>query len=77
VVLYTDFCDAEAPWYTNPQTLAFCDMLALENKINPPPVGLKPTSSAPSASTNRNPAPSSTERDDKLDVTTAEPLIIP
>ncbi|CAE6479541.1 unnamed protein product [Rhizoctonia solani] len=26
------------PWYTNPQTEAFCAMLGLENKVNPPPV---------------------------------------
>lgn len=26
-----------APWYTNPQTEAFCQMLELENKINAPP----------------------------------------
>ncbi|CAE7124918.1 unnamed protein product [Rhizoctonia solani] len=26
------------PWYTNPQTDAFCAMLGLENKVNPPPV---------------------------------------
>jgi lariat debranching enzyme len=26
-----------APWYTNPQTEAFCRMLDLENKINPHP----------------------------------------
>ncbi|CAE6454904.1 unnamed protein product [Rhizoctonia solani] len=25
------------PWYTNPQTEAFCAMLGLENKVNPPP----------------------------------------
>lgn len=24
-----------APWYTNPQTAAFCSMLGIENKINP------------------------------------------
>ncbi|KAG8852053.1 hypothetical protein FRB96_008971 [Tulasnella sp. 330] len=24
-------------WYTNPQTVAFCDMIGIENKINPPP----------------------------------------
>ena len=30
-----------APWYTNPQTVAFCGMLELENKINPPPVGFR------------------------------------
>ncbi|KAH7928638.1 DBR1-domain-containing protein [Leucogyrophana mollusca] len=27
----------QPPWYTNPQTVAFCEMLDLENKINPPP----------------------------------------
>ncbi|KAF9234255.1 lariat debranching enzyme, C-terminal domain-containing protein [Melanogaster broomeanus] len=27
----------QPPWYTNPQTAAFCDMLGIENKINPPP----------------------------------------
>ncbi|KAG9127912.1 hypothetical protein FRC07_007563 [Ceratobasidium sp. 392] len=26
-----------APWYTNAQTEAFCAMLGLENKVNPPP----------------------------------------
>ncbi|CAE6440811.1 unnamed protein product [Rhizoctonia solani] len=26
------------PWYTNPQTEAFCAMLGLDNKVNPPPV---------------------------------------
>lgn len=26
-----------APWYTNSQTVAFCDMIGVENKINPPP----------------------------------------
>lgn len=26
-----------APWYTNPQTEAFCRMLDIPNKINPPP----------------------------------------
>ncbi|ODO08455.1 RNA lariat debranching enzyme [Cryptococcus wingfieldii CBS 7118] len=30
-------------WYTNPQTLSFCGMLGLDNKINPaPPVPLAP-----------------------------------
>jgi hypothetical protein len=29
-----------APWYTNPQTVAFCDMLGLENKVNPVPTGM-------------------------------------
>ncbi|CAE6449313.1 unnamed protein product [Rhizoctonia solani] len=28
----------QPPWYTNPQTEAFCSMLGLENKVNPPPV---------------------------------------
>ncbi|KIK77509.1 hypothetical protein PAXRUDRAFT_834962 [Paxillus rubicundulus Ve08.2h10] len=27
----------QPPWYTNPQTVAFCDMLGIENRINPPP----------------------------------------
>lgn len=31
-----------APWYTNPQTEAFCAMLEIENKINPPPLTSKP-----------------------------------
>lgn len=26
-----------APWYTNPQTEAFCKMIGMTNKINPPP----------------------------------------
>jgi len=25
----------QPPWYTNPQTVAFCSMLGIENKINP------------------------------------------
>lgn len=25
-----------AAWYTNPQTEAFCGMLGVQNKINPP-----------------------------------------
>ncbi|KAF9463446.1 DBR1-domain-containing protein [Collybia nuda] len=29
----------QPPWYTNPQTEAFCSMLELKNKINPPPPG--------------------------------------
>jgi lariat debranching enzyme len=29
-------CGTLAPWYTNPQTEAFCAMLGLENKVNPP-----------------------------------------
>jgi len=27
----------QPPWYTNPQTEAFCRMLDIENKINPHP----------------------------------------
>ncbi|KAF9225845.1 DBR1-domain-containing protein [Gyrodon lividus] len=27
----------QPPWYTNPQTVALCDMLGIENKVNPPP----------------------------------------
>ncbi|CED82393.1 RNA lariat debranching enzyme [Phaffia rhodozyma] len=30
-----------AAWYTNPQTLAFCTMLQIENKINPVPAGFE------------------------------------
>jgi hypothetical protein len=26
-----------APWYTNPQTVALCSLLEIENRINPPP----------------------------------------
>lgn len=29
----------QPPWYTNPQTEAFCAMLEIANKINPPPHG--------------------------------------
>ena len=29
----------EAPWYTNPQTEAFCNLIGVENKVNPPPPG--------------------------------------
>ncbi|KAF7981363.1 hypothetical protein HWV62_33829 [Athelia sp. TMB] len=28
----------QPPWYTNPQTEAFCKMIGVPNKINPPPV---------------------------------------
>lgn len=38
----TPFISILAPWYTNPQTVAFCAMLELENKINPPPPGTSP-----------------------------------
>lgn len=34
------FCTAA--WYTNPQTIAFCDMLQIPNKINPFPPGFVP-----------------------------------
>ncbi|QRV74125.1 RNA lariat debranching enzyme [Ceratobasidium sp. AG-Ba] len=27
----------QPPWFTNPQTEAFCAMLGIENKVNPPP----------------------------------------
>ncbi|TRM60676.1 lariat debranching enzyme, C-terminal domain-containing protein [Schizophyllum amplum] len=27
----------QPPWFTNPQTVAFCEMLGIENKINAPP----------------------------------------
>jgi len=32
-----DAIGKQPPWYTNPQTEAFCSMLELDNKINPPP----------------------------------------
>lgn len=32
------------PWYTNPQTEAFCQWLGIENKINPPPPQPQPQS---------------------------------
>jgi lariat debranching enzyme len=35
----------QPPWYTNPQTEAFCAMLDLDNKINPPPAKAKPVTS--------------------------------
>lgn len=31
--IFTDVSYA-APWYTNPQTVAFCDMLCIQNKVN-------------------------------------------
>ena len=36
-ISYSYFFSPIAPWYTNPQTVAFCGMLEIENKINPPP----------------------------------------
>ncbi|KAL1711189.1 lariat debranching enzyme, C-terminal domain-containing protein [Schizophyllum commune] len=27
----------QPPWFTNPQTVALCELLGIENKINPPP----------------------------------------
>ena len=36
----TDDIPFSAPWYTNPQTEAFCHMLDIPNKINPPPANL-------------------------------------
>lgn len=63
-------------WYTNPQTVAFCDMLQIENKINPAPPGHTPSTSARGPQTaetvpvvNAN-APSSSGAD--KDVGTAE-----
>lgn len=32
-IMYLDI--VAAPWYTNPQTVAFCSMLDINNKINP------------------------------------------
>lgn len=31
------FFPLTAPWYTNPQTVALCSLLEMENCINPPP----------------------------------------
>ncbi|KAF9551565.1 DBR1-domain-containing protein [Agrocybe pediades] len=39
----------QPPWYTNPQTEAFCRMLDIPNKINPPPTTLTGSSHASSA----------------------------
>jgi hypothetical protein len=36
-----------AAWYTNPQTEAFCGMLAIPNKINPAPPADHPADNAP------------------------------
>ena len=35
-----------ASWYTNPQTLALCKLLDIENKINPAPPGFKAAQAA-------------------------------
>ncbi|KLO19596.1 DBR1-domain-containing protein [Schizopora paradoxa] len=38
----------QPPWYTNPQTVAFCNLLGIENKINPAPAGVSlPSGSVP------------------------------
>ncbi|KAJ7621115.1 lariat debranching enzyme, C-terminal domain-containing protein [Roridomyces roridus] len=34
---------AQPPWYTNPQTVKFCELIGVENLVNPPP----PTSTIP------------------------------
>ncbi|KAF5378876.1 hypothetical protein D9615_006902 [Tricholomella constricta] len=43
----------QPPWYTNPQTEAFCAMLEIPNKINPPPKGVP--KAAPPATTSAPP----------------------
>jgi lariat debranching enzyme len=49
-----------APWYTNPQTEAFCGMLEIANKINPPPHGSQSRPSNPAILP--SPDPSEVER---------------
>ncbi|TDL21479.1 DBR1-domain-containing protein [Rickenella mellea] len=44
---------SQPPGYTNPQTVAFCAMLGIDNKINPPP----PQTSYSSPDAVENPAP--------------------
>lgn len=34
-----------APWYTNPQTVAFCSFIGLKNQINAPPPDTPPHNS--------------------------------
>ncbi|TDL18907.1 DBR1-domain-containing protein [Rickenella mellea] len=46
---------SQPPCYTNPQTVAFCAMLEIENKINPPP---PQASSSPDAKGKSAPQPS-------------------
>lgn len=41
----------QPPWYTNPQTVALCNLLGIENKINPAPAGV----SLPSGSVSGGP----------------------
>lgn len=38
-----------ASWYTNPQTVALCTLLDIENKINPVPAGFKEAQAAAAA----------------------------
>lgn len=38
-----------ATWYTNPQTEALCELLGLENRINPVPPGFKEAQAAAQA----------------------------
>jgi len=44
-----------ASWYTNPQTVAFCEMLGIENKINPPPPGMDKPIVAPEINEEKEP----------------------
>lgn len=43
------------PWYTNPQTEAFCRWLDIPNQINPPPTAGLPNLGGPSAPPSRGP----------------------
>ncbi|KAJ7176499.1 lariat debranching enzyme, C-terminal domain-containing protein [Mycena filopes] len=38
---------AQPPWYTNPQTVKFCELIGVANVINPPPTTAPPKSTAP------------------------------
>ncbi|TDL18927.1 DBR1-domain-containing protein [Rickenella mellea] len=51
----------QPPWYTNPQTVAFCAMLEIDNKINPPPP--QATYSSPDAKENPTPHPPHQEKE--------------
>ncbi|KAJ7148629.1 Metallo-dependent phosphatase-like protein [Mycena crocata] len=33
---------AQPPWYTNPQTVKFCELIGVENQVNAPPAGPPP-----------------------------------
>lgn len=45
--------------YTNPQTVAFCEMLGIENKINPPPPRVDKSAVVPRVNKGKEPGESS------------------